>query len=212
MEDVKRAVLTILSVLSLLLFVALAGLWVRSHLVAEHVVLGAADGGGYYVAQSAKGGISVGWYSNWDHGGRWIRYDVRPGRAAARRKSAATRYRSAATVRREFLGVGYYSGTYYTWPSYLYPNVVPPPPQTDPRWMAMGFRSVGVSYASIIVLLLLPSAYACRMFGELIRDRRRRRAGYCRGCGYDLRATPERCPECGTSVRVHAGGVRGGAT
>jgi hypothetical protein len=63
------------------------------------------------------------------------------------------------------------------------------------HWMAAALAGV------------LPARYAIR------RRRSGVRQGICRECGYDLRATPERCPECG-AIPDPAGstGGRPGAT
>jgi hypothetical protein len=56
-----------------------------------------------------------------------------------------------------------------------------------PHWMLL---------APTVVLPLVAGARALR---RRWRARNRQRAGHCPVCGYDLRATPDRCPECGAA-------------
>ncbi|MDB5296507.1 MAG: hypothetical protein JWO31_2490, partial [Phycisphaerales bacterium] len=62
-------------------------------------------------------------------------------------------------------------------------------------------RFVGVAYW---LACAPPAAMVTPLFagGWLRRRRRRRRkAGLCPACGYDLRASPGRCPECGAGPK-----------
>jgi hypothetical protein len=61
------------------------------------------------------------------------------------------------------------------------------------------YRVVAVHFGLVLGLAaLLPAAWLMRMPAR--RRRRRIQRGLCGNCGYDLRASPARCPECGSSA------------
>jgi len=75
---------------------------------------------------------------------------------------------------------------------------------TGRQWMGFGYsnhtssveRITGLSVPSWFLVVLF-AAVPLRWF-VLRRRRATRPPGACATCGYDLRATPDRCPECGS--------------
>jgi len=58
----------------------------------------------------------------------------------------------------------------------------------DRTWMAP-------FWSLILIVWLVPALSLSR----ILRSRHRHAPGVCAHCGYDLRASPERCPECGAA-------------
>jgi hypothetical protein len=76
----------------------------------------------------------------------------------------------------------------------------------ETAFLSFGYRTTGVRQQMLIVhvpywsvgviLALLPTLWTLR------RRAGKHRNGRCIVCGYDLRATPDRCPECGAVPNV----------
>jgi hypothetical protein len=172
----RRRLFTLLSALSLALCVVTAVLWVRSYSYLEGFFW-APDLPHEFEIGSRRGTIYFGYDVD-------IGYDVSIGRSSRRRTGFASvdiRGDAHLWVPSEWnvLGFGLHKDNFAHW--------VGPIRKSGhalyvPSWFVLG------------ATLVLPSLRAVRM----LRARRRPKQGLCPSCGYDLRATPDRCPECGT--------------
>jgi hypothetical protein len=168
MPPVRRRLLNLLTVLSLLLCVAVCVLWVRSYSRYTEVQWGKYLGLGlheYHLLASDGSGYYLGSYPPLLRMG--------PGGPLA--------------VRYEGMGFLFVRGT----------EALIPPGNVDL------VDDAGVyHYVVGVPIWSLALASAFLPAGRLVRRSRYHRPGRCRSCGYDLRATPDRCPECGTVAAV----------
>ena len=196
-----RRVLNLLTVLSLLLCVAVTVLWVRSYWTYDVVTIrwnsAAAEpvSSGHLVrCMSYPGHIWLNWWSATGANAAFWQNTFRVGGSWSH------------TVGGEGPAVEV-SGWHYQWPS---------------RWQNRAFlweydeeapsTRGGFTFARVVVwgvavphwsVVLLAGVLPLTRLRVVVAARRRTRRigrGQCIRCGYDLRATPDRCPECGRTV------------
>ena len=193
-----RRLTTLGSAASLMLCVATVVLWARSYWVGEAV---------WYTASAAGPGTHERreWIANQSAGGILACYSVRVVRGPPDLVGGLPPHSDRvgwSYNRWDAAGPGYptYSyrqpgGTLSRWASWGRNDVAFFVP--DGRWIDNREGVVVVPHAALVaafVLLGLPAIVATRRASV---QRRRRRDGRCLRCGFDLRATPDRCPECG---------------
>lgn len=181
MDRMRRVLFTIISALSLLLFLAVVVVWVRSLWIRDIAGNVSASGNGYLI-QSIRGrlhiisdldGRSVGAFH---HHQDWLSPDaIWNGGMSGYPVKVEWHLGHVWQRYSRFHGFGFLSY----------------PPNGG---FATNHRLIVIPYWSPAVLLaILPTIWIWRF----VRYRHRRNVGHCPKCNYDLRATPERCPECG---------------
>ena len=190
----KRVLVNLLALLSLLLSLALLALWVRSYFVSDHVRT-------FYVPHPHRHGVA--YLASFNRGmARIARLDVRyegawrgPGDMSTfvQRGPAwyGTRPHHARPAAERFLIAFRYNDR---------SSPTPLPGLTERvRTLSMPL------WPGAALFGMLPALRGWRRLRRL-RARRRSRRGLCARCGYDLRESPEQCPECG-AVAAMAGKI-----
>jgi hypothetical protein len=171
-----RRLLNLVTALSLLLCVAVLALWVRSYRYDDQVSFAATSR--HCGLRSFRGRVGLSWTSP-DPG--WRTYTGAGWRRRPIRNLAPGQADLEQHCERQLWGFGFGRFSF----------------QTGITTGAQMNHLVVVPYWAVLAASLVPAAP-----GALAARRchRRRQAGRCPRCGYDLSATPDRCPECGEAA------------
>jgi hypothetical protein len=70
--------------------------------------------------------------------------------------------------------------------------------ENDRTYVVTRYEALGPCWVAFVFAAAAPGWWLARR----VRKRRTIRLGLCPDCGYDLRATPDRCPECGRVAKA----------
>ncbi len=201
MRRLGRHLFTLCALASLLLCVAFCGLWARSYWGASV---------GYTVHASGDDALhSSGWFAVWDEGSTVVM-----------RQTLREPFEDAATLAEALASLP---------PSEFFAKLEPDYPLLFTGWIfdynlpasTVWLDQLGCTYTSLddtnpnfqfslrtlafpawwpVVLLAVLPAIRAISIASAVRKRRRLARRHCPSCGYDLRASPGRCPECGAAA------------
>jgi hypothetical protein len=186
---VKRRLFAIASALSFILFLAVCLLWIRSHAAIDIVCVGRQDAGGIRIE-----------HFDWDrypYGSGWP--PPKPAWARLTVLSFSGKLRVAESsqlaepTRRA--RISSWSSDDNIVPSFSYWHSVSPDIRGGGAWLVR--HVTARHWAVAVIFAALPAVHLATLLTRRILTRKRRGHDLCPSCGYDLHATPGRCPECG---------------
>ena len=199
----RRRLLNLLTILSLLLCVAVAGLWVRGTLCFDEWWWTDVKATGYdqptgteemshFSFAHGDGVMAVQWGRSHRAGTARRGYDGRRGWDRRDSSKHPLDLHLLYHADHQFAGFGW-TDRRHSRGSLTAPGV---PADPDQGYVVERYRIAKAPlWFPLLLTAAVPASRGARFMTRLVR--RRARDGCCPSCGYDLRATPGRCPECG---------------